>query len=295
MRWIDKLIAQWPSSFQCAFWIIVSGSLHSLQLGCVKVIAHQIDVFEIVFFRALFSLLFVAPLVIGNARVLLRPVRWGICLLCSALAFVANVCFYLAAKHLPLADITAIHFIRPIFAAILASIILGELIRGSRAIAIIAGVIGAIIIIRPGLVELNVGVLFVLGVVVVQSWNPINRRLLAQSEHPDTIAVWNPLVILPLAFLPTLYAWSTPSIVEFLWLAGIGLLEMMNQRVLARAYFQGETVVVMGLHYTRLPIAALIGFLMFGEVPEVWIWIGGAVIAAAAIYLAKREAAIKKS
>lgn len=295
MRWIDRLIAPWPASIQCAFWVVVSGVLTTSQLGIVRLIANDINVFEIVFFRVAFSMLFIAPLIVANARVLLRPVRPGICILCGSLAFVANVCFYFAAQYMPLADITAIHFTRPIFAAILAAVFLGEALRGSRIVAILAGLVGAAIIIRPGLVDLNVGVLFVFGVVVVQSWNPINRRLLAKSEHPDTVAVWNPLVILPLAVVPAIIFWTTPTLEQLGWMATIGVLEMINQRVLGRAYVQGEAVVVVALHYTRLPIAALIGFLMFGDVPEIWIWIGGAVIAGAAVYLAKREAVTTRS
>jgi len=289
MVWIGKLIEKWPASFQCAFWIIFSGVLTTIQLGIVKLLASDLNVFEILFVRALFSLLFILPLLAGNARTLLRPVRWGICLLCGVLAFAANVCFYFAAKYMPIADITAIHFARPIFAAIMASIFLGEIIRGSRAIAIVAGLVGAAIIVRPGLVDLNIGVLFVFGVVAVQSWNPINRRMLAKSEHPDTIAVWNPLIIIPLAFFPAIFVWIPPTLEQIGWMAAIGILEMLNQRVLARAYFQGEAVVVVALHYTRLPIAAVVGFLMFGDVPEIWIWVGGAVIAGAAIYLARKE------
>ena len=63
-----------------------------------------------------------------------------------------------------------------------------------------------------------------------------------------------------------------------------------NQRVLGRAYLRGEAVVVVALHYTRLPIAAIIGFLMFGDVPEIWIWIGGSVIFASTAYITRREA-----
>lgn len=295
MGLIGRLIDRWPSPVQCAFWIIFSGVLTTTQLGIVKLIAHELNVFEILFVRALFSLLFVLPLLRGKARILLRPVRWGICLLCGVLAFAANVCFYFAAKYMPIADIMAIHFTRPIFAAVVASVFLGESIRGSRAIAIVAGVIGAAIIVRPGLVDLNVGVLFVFGVVAVQSWNPINRRMLAKSEHPDTIAVWNPLVILPLAMVPAIFFWVTPSPAQLGWMAAIGVLEMVNQRVLARAYLQGEAVVVVALHYTRLPIAAVVGYLMFGNVPEIWIWVGGAVIAGAAIYLARKEGAAARA
>jgi drug/metabolite transporter (DMT)-like permease len=295
MVWIGKLIERWPAAMQCAFWIIFSGVLTTIQLGMVKLIANDLNVFEILFVRSLFSLLFILPLLTGNARVLLRPVRWGICLLCGVLAFAANVCFYFAASYMPIADITAIHFARPIFAAIMASVFLGEIIRGSRAIAIVAGLVGAAIIVRPGLVDLNIGVLFVFGVVAVQSWNPINRRMLAKSEHPDTIAVWNPLIIMPLALVPAIFVWIPPTPEQIGWMAAIGILEMLNQRVLARAYFQGEAVVVVALHYTRLPIAAIVGFLMFGDVPEIWIWVGGAVIAGAAIYLARKEGAAART
>ena len=288
MNKIAKLISSWPAVIQCTFWILISGSLMVIQLGVVRSIANDIDVFEIVFFRALFSCLFILPIITSNPTVLKvnRPVIMG---LCGVLAFVAGVCFYSAAKYMPLADITAIHFSRPIFAAILAAIVLKEVIKGPRAIAIIGGFIGAAIIIRPGLVDFNVGIFFVLGVVVVQTWNPINRRLLSKSEHPDSIAVWTQLVVLPLALIPTFLVWTMPTWELLGWMALIGLLEMLNQRVLARAYIQGETVIVLALHYTRLPLAALAGFLMFNEVPEVWIWVGSGVIACAALYLTHHE------
>jgi len=260
-----------------------------VQLGIVRMIANDINVFEIVFFRALFSCIFIAPLIVGNPTVLLKPNRPVIMGICGFLAFAAGVCFYFAAKHMPIADITAIHFSRPIFAAILASIVLKEGLKGPRAIAIIGGFVGAAIIIRPGLVEFNVGIFFVLGVVLVQTWNPINRRLLSQSEHPDTVAVWTQLIVLPLAMIPAIFFWITPTIELLFWMATIGLLEMLNQRVLARAYIQGETVIVLALHYTRLPLAAIAGYLMFGETAEVWIWVGAIVIAAAALYLAQHE------
>jgi drug/metabolite transporter (DMT)-like permease len=289
MSWIKNKIDSWPPVIQCTFWVLISGTLMVVQLGIVRMIANDISVFEIVFFRALFSCIFIAPLIVGNPTVLLRPNRPVIMGICGFLAFVAGVCFYFAAKYMPIADITAIHFSRPIFAAILAAIVLKEGLKGPRAIAIIGGFIGAAIIIRPGLVEFNVGIFFVLGVVVVQTWNPINRRLLSQSEHPDTIAVWTQLIVLPLAMIPAIFFWITPTMELLFWMATIGLLEMLNQRVLARAYIQGETVIVLALHYTRLPLAAIAGYLMFGEMAEVWVWVGAIVIAAAALYLAQHE------
>ncbi len=284
-----RQIGRWPAPVQCAFWIILSGMLITVQLGIVRLIADQVNVFEIIFVRAAFGLLFILPMLIRGRGVYLKPKKLGLNLLCGTLAFVATFCFYFAAKYMPLADITAIHFIRPVFAACAAALILGEVLNGRRILAFAMAIVGAAIIIRPGYVDFNVGILFVFGVIAVQSWNPINRKKLSRVEHPDTVAVWNVLTILPLGAVCTIFVWTTPTLEQLGWMAAIGILEMINQRVLARAYQQGDAILVVGLHYTRLPIAAVIGFFMFGDVPEIWIWVGGTVIAAAAIFLARGE------
>ena len=289
MRTAGALIARWPPAVQCAVLVIVSGTLMVLQLAAVRVIADDVNIFEIVFFRGVFGVIMMSPMLFRNGAVHLRPNRPRLIWLCGTLAFFATVLFYFSAKHLPIADITAIHFSRPIFAAVVAAVVLGEALRGSRVLAIVLGVVGAAIIIRPGYVEPNIGVLYVLGVVAIQSWNPINRKLLSRSEHPDTVAVWNVLIIIPYGLAVTIFVWTTPTVEQLLWMALIGLMELLNQRVLARAYIQGDAMVVVGLHYTRLPIAALVGFALFGEVPEIWIWIGSAIIAAAAVILARGE------
>ncbi len=286
---IVRRIDSWPAPAQCAFWIILSGVLITIQLAIVRMIAQDVNVFEIIFIRAGFGLIFIVPMLIRGGGIYLKPKRLGLNILCGTLAFIATFCFYFAAKYLPLADITAIHFIRPIFAACAAALILGEVLNGRRVTAFAMALVGAAIIVRPGYVDFNVGILFVFGVIAVQSWNPINRKMLSKVEHPDTVAVWNVLTVLPLGAICTIFVWTVPTVEQVGWMAVIGVLEMINQRVLARAYLQGDAILVVGLHYTRLPIAAFVGYLMFGDVPEIWIWIGGTVIACAAIFLARGE------
>ena len=295
MRGLSAIIGRWPPAIQCGFWIILSGTLMTVQLAIVRYIARDVNVFEIVFFRAIFGVLAILPMMARRERAWLQPQRPGLLLLCGTLAFLATVGFYMAAKFLPIADITAIHFSRPVFAAMLASVVLGETLRGNRAVAIVVGLIGAAIIIRPGLVELNVGVIYVLGVVAVQSWNPINRKLLSKSEHPDTVAIWVTATILPWSLIAVPFVWVTPTVALVAWMAVVGVLEVLNQRVLSRAYIQGDAVLVVALHYTRLPLAALIGFLVFAEFPDPWVWVGGAVIAASSIWLARRETAVART
>lgn len=284
-----KYIEKWPEASQCGVLVILSGFLMTAQLGIVRLISEEISVFEIILFRSLFGLIAISPVIASGVQIYLKPNRPGLAILCGALAFLASVFLYFAAKHLPIADITAIHFTRPLFAALLAALVLREAIHRDRTIALAAGFIGAAVIIRPGIVDLNIGVLYVLGVVAVQSWNPINRKLLSKSEHPDTVAIWNILTILPLAFIASLFFWTTPTLEQLAWMAVIGLLELANQRILSRAYLHGDAILVVALHYTRLPIAALVGFVMFSELPEVWIWLGGVIIAGATIFLTWKE------
>jgi drug/metabolite transporter (DMT)-like permease len=286
---LSSLIGNWSDATQCGFWIVVSGFLMSGQLVVVRSLGDEISVFEILLFRSLFGLTAISGLIVKRADVVLLPNRPGLAILCGVLAFLAGTFFYLAAKELPVADITAIHFIRPVFAAMVAAIVLREALRGSRILAIFAGVVGAAIIVRPGLVEVNIGVLFVLGAVAVQSWNPINRKLLSKSDHPDTVAVWNVLTVLPLAAVTSYFFWTPPTWEQVGWMALIGVLEVANQRVLGRAYLRGDAIVVVALHYTRLPIAAILGLLILSEFPDVWIWVGGGIIAVASIYLTVQE------
>ena len=252
-------IGNWSDATQCGV-LIGIGVLMSGQLVIVRFIGEDISVFEIILFRALFGLLAVSGLIIRSAGTYLRPNRPGLAVLCGALGFGQYVflpgCGKIACRRYH----SDPFLVRPVFAALVAAVVLEEALRGSRVAAIIAGVVGAAIIVRPGLVEVNIGVLFVLGAVAVQSWNPINRKLLSKSDHPDTVAVWNILTILPLAAATSYFVWTTPTWEQVGWMALIGVLEITNQRILGRAYQRADAIVVVILHYTRLPIAALLGF-----------------------------------
>ncbi len=140
-----------PAVIQCAFWIILSGFLTVMQLAVVRHISNDVHIFEIVFFRSLIGMLLLSPLIVTQPSIHLRPKRPGLNILCGLIAFCAAVCFYFAAKHMPIADITAIHFVRPIFASIVAAIVLGEALSGNRIAALVLGVAGAAIIFDLGL------------------------------------------------------------------------------------------------------------------------------------------------
>jgi drug/metabolite transporter (DMT)-like permease len=282
-------VNRWPGAVQAAFWMLIIGTLVTFTLVFSRKISGDIHVFEIVFFRSLFGLMFMAPWVIRRGIGTIAVKRPGIIILRGTLAFFGGACLYAAAARMPLAEVTAITFTRPIFASIAAVLFLNEILRVRRWTAIILGLSGALIIIRPGFVDVNIGVAFAFVSVFTLTWNSLNLKLLTKVNPPDTVAIWHMVVMLPLGLLACLFVWTTPTLEQFGWLVAIGIFEMLTQRAMSRGYAAADLAVVVGFSFLRLPVAALLGFAMFGEVPVSWVWLGSAVIAASAIYIAHRE------
>ncbi len=283
------VIGQWPGAVQAAFWMLIIGTLVTVTLVFVRQISDRIHVFEIVFFRSLFGLLFMAPWVMRRGMHRLHINRPGLIALRSTLAFFGSACLFTAATLMPLAEVTAITFTRPILATIAAIIFLSEIVRFRRWGAILMGMLGALIIVRPGFADLNIGIAFAFGSVVSLTWNTINLKLLTRDNGPDAIAIWHTIGMLPLGLIACFFVWTTPTLVEIGWLVAIGISEMLSQRSMSRGYAAADTTVVVAFSFLRLPVAALLGFALFGEAPEIWVWVGAAVIALSSVYIAHRE------
>lgn len=280
-----------PGAGRAAFWILVAGTGFTGMMAVARKLAPDLDMFVIVFFRSLLGLMFLSPLLIRHGPGLLRTRKTPAFMLRGVCAYTGLTCYFFAATMIPLADISAITFTRPIFATFAAIAILGEVARSRHWLAIALGLIGAMIVIRPGFQEINPGILFVFGAVVVQVVNAVNTKYLAYTEHPDSMAIYQGIYFLPLATVPAIMMWQTPNAEQFGWLLFIGALGAVTQRALNRAYVATEATVVVALDFLRLPVAALIGLIFFAEFPDIWIWLGGGIIVAATIYLTKREAA----
>jgi drug/metabolite transporter (DMT)-like permease len=249
----------------------------------------DLHIFMIVLFRSLFGLAFLAPIALRHGGQRLRTTRFRLYVIRGVTAYLSLVGYFYAATHIPLADISAIIFTRPVFACIAAIAFLGELARARRWVAIFIGFIGALVVIRPGFAEINIGVMFALGAVAMTVCNTIFIKSLSFTDHPDTIAIYQGLSVAPLALAAALFVWATPTPGQFAWLLAMGALGAATQRTLARSYAAADATVVTVLDFLRLPIAALIGLLVFGEWPAVWVWIGGAIIVASSFLLTRRE------
>jgi len=292
---IGALIGRWPPAVQAAFWMLLIGTLVTLTLVFARKLSGEIHVFEIVLFRSIFGLLFMLPWMMRRGLAAMRIERsYGLVALRSALAFFGSAAFFYAATLMPLADVTSIVFLRPIIAAIAAIVFLNEVVRMRRWSAIIAGLIGALVIVRPGFAEINIGVAFALVTVFTLTWNTINLKFLTCQESSDALAIWHMVLMVPLGAAACIFVWTTPTLEHLFWMFLIGVCEMTSQRCMSRAYKAADTTVIMAFTFLRLPVAALLGFALFDEVPEIWVWLGAGIIAASSLYIARRESVVAK-
>ena len=287
---IETWFAALPGPVRAGFWITCTGATFTGMMAISRLLSTDLHVFLIVLFRALFGLVFLAPIAFKRGVVGMRTTRFHLYSIRGVTAYLSLVGYFYAATYIPLADISAIVFTRPVFACIAAILFLGELARGRRWVAIAIGFVGGLIVIRPGFAEMNIGVLFAVGAVAMTVCNTIFIKSLSFTDHPDNIAIYQGLCVAPIALVVALFFWQTPTLEQFAWLVAMGALGAATQRTLARSYHAADTTVVTVLDFLRLPIAALIGLLVFGEWPVIWVWVGGAVIVASSFLLTLREA-----
>jgi drug/metabolite transporter (DMT)-like permease len=281
---------QLPAAPRAGFWIVVAGGTFIIMMAIARHLGGAMHILEVVFWRAAFGVVFMVPWLVRQGPAALRTRKAPFHLGRTLLNYSGLICVFFAATMIPLADITAIGFTRPIVGSALAILILGEAARARRWAATMAGFAGALIVIRPGIVEVHPGVMLVIASVASGAFSAILARYLVRTDSPDATAMYMVLFLTPISLVPAAFFWRWPTAAEWPWLLVLGALGTLSQRSLVRAYEAAEATVVLSFDFLRLPLAALIGFILFAEVPGIWVWVGGAVICGASAYMARGEA-----
>jgi drug/metabolite transporter (DMT)-like permease len=253
----------------------------------------EIHTFEIVFFRSLFGTLSLLPWLFRLGLAGLRTQRIGMHMARGFTGLATIYILFTAIALAPLGEVAAIISTRPVFGALGAVLILREVAHGRRWAATALGLAGALVIIRPGYSDVSLGVVLALLSVIGMAAVPLIVKSLARTEAPDTIVIWMMVVFTPCSLIPALFVWRTPDIWQFVLLASVGLFGTFNQRCLTRAYVAADATVVLPFDFTRLVFSALLGFVFFSELPDLWTWTGGALIFAAVLWMARLEAQAK--
>ncbi len=220
-----------------------------------------------------------SPLSLARTRRPWLQVARGACLVCSLSAL------FVSLRYLPLAVATTVSFTAPLIITALSGPVLGERVGARRWMAVIAGMGGAMIVIRPGSEVFHwASLLTITGAFFFALFN-VATRMLGGIDRPLTTVLYTFLVSTVLLSFAMPLVWAAPSVVEWLLFAASGLLGFAAHFSIARSLTLADASAVAPLHYVRLLWAIGIGLVVFGHVPDVWTLAGGALIVASGIYV----------
>ena len=269
--------------------MVGSAASFTVMTALIREAATGIHPFEIGFFRALVNLILMIPFAIRTGGVGLKSNNHKVFVLRGVCGLAFLMTYFAGAAMIPLAESQMLIFTSPLWSAVLAFIFLGERVNVTRVQALIAGFAGVLIILRPGMVAISLGAVLVLAGALAAAGSNTIIKFTTRTDHPDAVVFYQMVYVTPMILVPALWVWTWPSWEELLVMFGVGFFATLNQRFLSRAYAAADATAVLPFEFARLPFAAIIGFILFRELPDIWAWIGGAVIFSASLYMVRRE------
>ncbi len=283
-----------PPPVQGALWMVFSACSFAGVSVAVHALAGRIHPFEIAFFRTLFLFLFMSPLLLRSGWSVLATRNWRMQLFRSVASVAAMMTWFSALSLMPIADVTALTFTAPLFSTLGAGLLLGEKVGARRWGAVVVGFAGTLVILRPGIESLAPGVWVALLAALLMSIIPLSIKVLSRTDPPTTVVLLVALLSTPMSLVPALFVWTAPPPQTWPWLVASGLFASGVQWGMAKAYALADVSAVLPFDFSRLVFVAVGGFLMFGEVLDLWTAAGAVIIFSATLYTARREARLAR-
>ena len=245
---------------------------------------------QVVGLRQASTLLVLIPYMIFFSRwSLLRVVDLRGQLMRGTLFIIGSMLIVWSLAELPLATAITMLYISPIFMVILSVPLLGEQISRHRWIAVIGGFAGVLIIMRPGASTFQWALLLPLLAAMVNALRDVITRRLARTETSIAILFWSNIILMAGGFMTLPMGWAPVSTQDAFWFVAAGIFNGTAHFCIIDALRTGEASALAPIRYTALLWAALLGFLVWGEVPELWLLAGAAVIVGSSLYMIRAE------
>jgi len=279
------------SSLRGALWM--SGAVLSFCLMAIaarQLLAHM-GPFEVVLMRSIVMLLIVLALVPRAGVAALRTGRFGLHFLRNAVHFCGQYLWVFSIGALPLATVFAIEFTMPVWTVLLAAFFLHERITYPRVVAIGLGLIGVLVILRPGFGFAQPAALAMLLGSLAYAASLILTKRLTTSDAPLAVLFWMSVIQLPMGLVASMPQWVTPSAADLPWIVAVGIGSYTAHYCLTRALKIADASVVVGIDFVRLPLIAVLGALFYNEALDPMVFVGAAIIFAGTFYSVSRERA----
>ena len=296
-RRLEALLAPWRGlspNLRGIVWITLGSVAFALNDVLIKTLGRTLDALELALFRYLVGMIVLAPLFWRAGLAGLATRRLGMHAIRLVIASLAQVGTLVAVIGLPLASATALSFSRILFTTVIAIVLLRELVTRRRWWATGFGFAGVIVMLRPGSAGIDPIALIAIGAAMLFAVANVMIRMLSSTEPATRILFYYHIGGVLIFAVPAILVWRTPAGLEWAMAVGIGLLTTLGMIAFVRGFAIGEASVIGPMEYTRLVYAALLGLLVFGEVPDAWTVLGAAIIVASTTYNAHIEARARR-
>ncbi len=283
-------IAEKDRTFEGILWMVATGLCFAAVTGTVRYLGSNLPAVEAAFIRYAIGFIMMAPVILRLVK--LKPsARLVTGFAIRGLVHgVAVILWFYAMARIPMAEVTAIGYTSPIFVTIGAALFLGETLHIHRIIGIFIGLIGAVIILRPGFQEISIGQLAQLTAAPLFAISFLIAKKLTDHAGPDIIVamltVFCTLVLMPGALMQ----WQTPTLNEVMWLATTAIFATLGHFTFTKALQAAPISVTQPISFLQLVWATILGIVMFDEAVDPFVLLGGGVIIISATYISHREA-----
>jgi drug/metabolite transporter (DMT)-like permease len=303
------------TSFSGAYWALAAVVAFSVNDVVIKFLSGDYPLYQVMFVRSLVGLLFVIAIVVpltGTLHMLVTK-RLKIHILRGACVVFANFCFFLALAALPLADAVAIFFISPLMISVFSVIFLGEYVGPRRWAAILVGLVGVLIVVRPGTSAFQIASLLPLLAAIGYAFLHILTRRIGGTENATAMVFYIQATFLAVATVAGLAlghggfdtfdhpsaqflfrAWVWPTLFDLGLMIFSGIVIAIGGYMISQAYSRSEAALIAPFEYIALPLSVAFGLILFAELPDAFALSGIALILVSGLVLIWREAAARR-
>lgn len=281
-------------NLQGVLWALLSTAIFALVAALAKIASGEYHVLQILFIRQVVVFLAALPSIAGNFPQSLRTQYPKLHLIRLVGAFLALSCSIWAVSVLPLTTAITLTFAQVFFVTLLAMWVLNEPVGRHRITAVVCGFAGVLFATRPGVsgffdVYALVPILGAFGAAMAVT----SIRRLSQTESTATLLAYQAIFVGALAGIPMIWLWETPDTQGWVLMLGMGALSSVGQWIGVKALRLGEASVVTNIQYMKLIYAAILGYILFLEIPDSYTLIGAAIIIGSSVYMMHRERRLK--
>jgi drug/metabolite transporter (DMT)-like permease len=286
------------SNLQGALWMLLSAVTFSVMTTLIKFLGDDYPAALQTFYRQAAGMVVLLPLIVRHRSAAFATTRPGIMIFRALTGTVGMILSFYAFQKMPLADANALSFTRTLWLVPLAAFVVKESVGPLRIGAAVVGFAGVLLMIRPGAggaFAVGLPALAMLAASFLFAFTVTGMKVLTRDHSTMVILCWSAVLGLVLAIPGAILTWRWPEPLDLMLLCAMGAIATVNQACYIKGMQLGDAAAMAPIDYTRLIFTAVIGFLMFAEVPGPWTLAGAAIVVAATLLITLREQQLARS